>query len=179
MTQDVNYLDILDALNYSSMPGSAAEMHGLLSGMLCMDTSANRQQWLEQFFGAELDAIEDEALASLERLFDQTRRQLVDFDFSFEPLLPADDDEDVASRARALSEWCHGFLQGIGYQGANSRWPGECAEILGDILEIVQLDTLASSEADEVAYTELAEYVRVGVQVIHSELRSQAPPSLH
>ena len=178
MTHDVSYVDILDALNHSTMPGSAAELHGLLSGMLCMDTSANREQWLEQFFGAEREAIEDEALASLERLFDQTRRDLIDFDFSFKPLLPADGD-DLAGRAHALSEWCHGFLQGIGYQGADSRWPGECAEILGDLLETVQLDTVASSEADEVAYTELAEYVRVGVQVIHSELRSQTPPVLH
>jgi yecA family protein len=178
MMHDVNYADILDALNLSGMPGSAAEMHGLLSGMLCMDTSVNRQQWLEHCFDAEMDDLEGEALANLERLFDQTRRQLFDFDFSFEPLLPADD-HSLAGRAHALSEWCHGFLQGIGYQGANSRWPGECAEILGDLLEIVQLETVASSEADEVAYAELTEYVRVGVQVIHSELRSQEPRQLH
>ena len=98
-------------------------------------------QWLSHFFGPELIHLEAGCRDELHRLFHQTRRQLVDFDFSFEPLLP-DEEAPLEDRALALSDWCHGFLQGIGYSGPSAAWPGECSEILQDFLEIVRLDAL-------------------------------------
>ena len=92
--------------------------------------------------------------------------------------MPGDEDA-LQGRALALGEWCHGFLQGIGYTGKESGWPDECAEILRDFLEIVRLDPAVAGEADEMAYTELTEYVRIGVQVIHSEFQSLTPPQRH
>ncbi len=178
MKNDMSFEDIQDTLIQCDVSGTAAEAHGLLSGMLCMDVATDCQQWLGDFFGPELADIEGEDRRRLDRLYQQTRRQLVDFDFTFEPLLP-DDDDSLEDRAQALGEWCHGFLQGIGYTGKNSGWPGGCTEILSDFLEIVRLDPAAAGEGDESAYTELTEYVRVGVQVIHSELQSQTPPQHH
>ncbi|RQW84600.1 MAG: YecA family protein [Methylococcus sp.] len=157
---------------------SASEAHGLLAGMLCMDLGIECRQWLASFYSNDAPAPDAISLSQLNQLFDQTRRQFVDFDFSFEPLLP-NDDETLDSRVLALGEWCHGFLQGIGYRGANSDWPGESAEILADFLEIVRLDSSASGEDDEEAYSELAEYIRVGVQVIQREFQTAAPRQLH
>jgi yecA family protein len=178
MNNVVSFEEIQDALTHSDVSGTAAEAHGLLSGMLCMDVATDCHQWLGDFFGAELSEIQGEDRLLLDRLYQQTRRQLVDFDFSFGPLLP-DDEDSLENRAQALGEWCHGFLQGIGYTGKQSGWPGEMNEILADLLEIVRLDPAAAGEGDESAYTELTEYVRVGVQVIHSELQSQTPPQHH
>jgi hypothetical protein len=178
MNNIVSFEEIQDALTHSDVSGTAAEAHGLLSGMLCMDVATDCHQWLGDFFGAELSEIQGEDRLQLDRLYQQTRRQLVDFDFSFGPLLP-DDEDSLENRAQALGEWCHGFLQGIGYTGKQSGWPGEMNEILADLLEIVRLDPAAAGEGDESAYTELTEYVRVGVQVIHSELQSQTPPQHH
>lgn len=178
MNQDISFGEVQESLSGSGATGSAAEAHGLLSGLLCMDSAMDSRQWLQACFGTEPDGIPGVNRERLRQLFDQTRRQLVDFDFSFEPLLPEDDDS-LAGRAQALGEWCHGFLQGIGYTGNDSGWPGECTEILRDFCEIVRLDPSAAGEADETAYAELTEYVRIGVQVIHSELLSQTPPQRH
>ncbi len=101
-----------------------------------------------------------------------------DFDFSFSPLLP-DDDDSLQERADALGEWCRGFLLGLGYGSNSADWPGECTEILRDFVDITHLDPEASGEEDESAYAELAEYVRVGVQVIQRELRSRPSQRLH
>ena len=178
MNQEVKYREIQDAMSSGSIFGSAAEAHGLLSGMLCMDLGTGPDQWLHDFFGAELGEIGGEDRSRLDRLFEQTRAQLEEFDFSFNPLLP-DDDETLEVRAFALGEWCHGFLQGIGYNGKSSDWPGECSEILRDLLEIVKLDTQMVSEAEEAAYYELTEYVRVGVQVIQTELQGSTSQQRH
>lgn len=176
MNPSVSYDDIHEALLKSDLSGNASEVHGVLSGMLCMDVSMDSDQWLSHFFGPELIHLEAGCRDELHRLFHQTLRQLVDFDFSFEPLLP-DEEAPLEDRALALSDWCHGFLQGIGYSGPSAAWPGECSEILQDFLEIVRLDATVSGETDEQAFTELSEYVRVGVQVIRSEFEN--PTSTH
>jgi uncharacterized protein YgfB (UPF0149 family) len=178
MSQDITYVEVQSAIVQSSVSASAEEAHGFLSGMLCMDLNIDSQQWLSHFFGAESNLLGDESQNSLKRLFLQTRRQLVDFDFTFDPLLPGDD-ISLDRRALALGGWCHGFLQGIGYSGKDSGWPGECSEILRDFLEIVRLDPGASGEGDETDYFELTEYVRVGVQVIQSEFQATTSQQLH
>lgn len=178
MKLDIAYEDIQDALASIPDTGSAAEAHGLLSGMLCVDSGANPQQWLGDFLGPDVAPPDRELLAPLQSLFDFTRQQLDDFDFSFSPLLP-DDDAPLEERALALSEWCQGFLFGVGYAGKNSDWPGECTEILRDLMEIGRLDPDGGGEADETAYAELSEYVRVGVQVIRSEFQSGTPRRIH
>jgi uncharacterized protein YgfB (UPF0149 family) len=58
----------------------------------------------------------------------------------------------------------------------------EAAEIIHDLTAITQvgIDTEASVEDNEQAYTELVEFVRVGVQLLFEELadyRNMADPS--
>ena len=178
MNHAVSYDDIHEALLKSDLSGSASELHGVLSGMLCMDVSMDTGPWLSDFFGPELGQMGADCQEKLHRLFHQTHRQLVDFDFSFEPLLP-DDEAPLQGRALALSDWCHGFLQGLGYSGPSSAWPGACSEILQDFLEIVRLDATVSGDTVEGALTELSDYVSVGVQVIRSELENPTSTQQH
>lgn len=178
MSVDLDFDTIQDLMVRGELSGSAAEVHGHLSGMLCMDTTTDPAQWLEDFFGDETPQAGDYDRETFEALYRQTRRQLTDIDFSFQLLLP-DDHESLDSRAMALGEWCHGFLQGLGYAGDTSVWPGESSEILRDFLEIVRLDAQTAEEADEEAYAELTEYVRVGVQVIQGEIDAMTPEGRH
>jgi yecA family protein len=178
MKHELSYRDIQDIVLDLSDSGSAAEAHGLLAGLLCMDAGIDVESWLEQILGPDEPSPSGRDRALLVRLFEETRRQLNDFDFSFELFLP-DDDQPLSERADALGEWCQGFLLGLGYGSKGADWPGECAEILRDFVEISRLDPEVSGEADEAAYAELAEYVRVGVQVIRSELQSRTPKRLH
>ncbi|SMF96424.1 hypothetical protein SAMN02949497_3821 [Methylomagnum ishizawai] len=179
----ITWSDIEDTLPEDSECGSAAEAHGLLSGLLCMDGGADSSRWLELTLGPDAEPLDPVASSVWQQLFKETRRQLEDFDFSFTPLLPDDDDGTLEERADALGEWCRGFLLGLGYGSNVSDWPGECTEILRDFAEITQLDPASSgdSETDETAYAELAEYVRVGVQVVQRELKARPsqPIRLH
>ncbi|MEY2701152.1 MAG: hypothetical protein RIQ52_1907 [Pseudomonadota bacterium] len=155
---------------------SAAEAHGLLSGLLCLDGRLGSSQWLEKLLGKEAAtlAAQDEAL--MEQLFHYTRDDMAAADFSYSLLLP-DDDEALTERAQALGEWCQGFLMGLGYQqGAEGMWPGDASEILEDILQIASIDPMDVAESDEGDYLELQEYLRAGVQLIRSELEQA---SLH
>lgn len=178
MSGELDFDDIQDLMVRSELSGSPSEVHGHLSAMLCMDTDTDPAQWLTHFFGDETPHEGDLERETLESLYRQTRRQLSDLDFSFHPLLP-DDQEPLALRAQALGEWCHGFLQGLGYSGEHAAWPGEAQEILRDFLEIVRLEVDSSEEADEEAYVELTEYVRIGVQCIQNELHSMTPEGRH
>ncbi|NJM11108.1 MAG: UPF0149 family protein [Synechococcaceae cyanobacterium SM1_2_3] len=55
----------------------------------------------------------------------------------------------------------------------------ESREFLRDATEIAQVgfDTDDSGEADETAYAEVVEYLRVGLLLIHLDLRHSAAPN--
>lgn len=178
MSLDLRFDDIEAILQRSERTGTPSEIHGMLTGMLCIDATTDPNQWMRDYFGEEAPEYGDPDRADFEALYLEAQRQLLDEDLSFNPLLP-DEEEPLERRAGALCEWCHGFLQGIGYSGRDTEWPGECTEILKDFLEIIRLDPAGSDEADEVAYMELTEYVRMGVKVIQSELDFRTPEGCH
>lgn len=178
MGQELRFDDIERLLERTERAGTAAEIHGVLAGMLCLDEHTVADQWMAQYFGEEEPPLEQSESSDFVALFEETRRQLGDEDFRFSLLLP-DDEDSLARRARALSEWCHGFLQGVGYRGEGSEWPAPCGEILDDFLEIVRLDIEDPDESDEVAFTELSEYVRMAVKIIQAEIIDLTPLQRH
>ena len=80
----------------------------------------------------------------------------------------------ASRRSFRLGEWCQGFLYGLGSGPLSdaTKLPGEVGEIVRDLSEItrVGVDGGESLESNEVAYTELVEFVRVGVQLVFEEL---------
>lgn len=171
-----SYQAIEDVVLTNEAQASAAEAHGILAGLLCVNAALNCEEWLSQVFDEAGDGLSAREMAVLRELYDATRAGLEAVDFSFELFLP-DDAADLAERALALSGWCQGFLYGVGYAGAGwGDWPGDCSEVLRDLADISQLDTNAAGEADEEAYTEISEFVRLGVQLVRGEL--QQPPPL-
>ncbi len=158
---------------------SASELHGVLTGLLAGGARLNRsalQKVLETH--ADTDrALDDGATASLWQLQLQTLEDLGDSELVFAPLLP-DDDDDLALRVAALSDWCQGFLVGFGtaVRPSDTRVHGESVrETLQDIVHVSSVDATAQSndEGDESAYAELYEFVRMAVIHLFEEM---SPP---
>jgi uncharacterized protein YgfB (UPF0149 family) len=174
---------VLQDLN-SSVP--AAESHGCLCGALCTALDYPFARWLEEIVPeAEVPAEADvQRHEPLQLLFSDTLNALRGDQMEFEPLLP-DDDVSLTQRAGALSQWCQGFLYGFGTGEArrDEELPPTVAEILRDFTHIgrasVQLEE--ESESEEESYSEVLEYVRAAVQLVHDELipvrTSDRPPS--
>jgi len=167
---NISYSDVQDAVMSQSTCVTAAEAHGLLCGLLCLDDGISCDTWLDFLFGDE-DEVGDDERERLDALFLATRQHLDEFDFSFDLLLP-EEATALSERAEALGEWCSGFLAGLGYRSQTIVWSPEGTGILRDLSEISRLDPNASDEEGESAYAELAEYVRVAVQMLRTEARS-------
>lgn len=173
-----SYQAIEDVVLGNGATNSAAEVHGMLAGMLCQDRGLDCGQWLSQVFGEDLEGLSDGEEAAMRELYDDTCALLDAVDFSFQLLLP-DDDVLLAERAAALGGWCQGFLYGIGSAGAGGEWSSDCAEVLRDLADISQLDTNVAGEEDEAAFAEVSEFVRVGVQILRGELQETKPFNRH
>ncbi|ASJ75977.1 hypothetical protein IMCC3135_29635 [Granulosicoccus antarcticus IMCC3135] len=164
------------------MPLPLAEVHGLCCGLLCsMSSTAAKTRWFTELLDAA--SLSPEAVASkagelktLDEWFGQTLGTLNDADMDFSPALP-DDDVSVQVRTRALGDFCGGYTYGIGIalsQRGHKPLPADTREIIEDFQAIEAAD-VDDSSTDEVVFTELLEYVRVGVLLILEELRPITP----
>jgi uncharacterized protein YgfB (UPF0149 family) len=149
-----------------------AEAHGTLAGALCSSSDYGLLEWLHEILPD--DSPEGEALQSsiLQKVYDSMVRTLAGNEADFAPLLP-DDEEPLQERAEALSQWCAGFLYGLGSGPAAdpAKVSSEAGEIIRDLTEITQVgvDTDEQNEENEVAFAEVVEFVRVGVQLLFVE----------
>lgn len=155
---------------------NTAESHGLLCGLLCAQPELLYTDWLHQLNEEAGETANqntrDQYQQALENFFSSTLTHLGSADFSFQPLLP-NDDAPLSERTQALTDWCQGFLYGVGSSQLNKRdnLPNDINEILNDLTEIsraIYNDT-GTNEEDEVAYFELIEYIRGAVMLIYAE----------
>lgn len=145
----------------------AAEAHGIAVGMLCANPQTAVGRWLAELLGQQTLQADENLI--LTRLFEETQRLLACDAFQFALFLPSDD-ELLPERLQALKSWCQGFLFGMGCGQANRRLGPEVQGILKDIAEFTKLDTDAEGEENEVAFTELTEYLRSAVLLLRDEL---------
>ena len=154
----------------------ASESHGTLCGVLCSGVDG-AAAWLDHILGEDAAAGQaaDQCRRALAALRDSTRTALDAGALEFTPLLP-DDESALSERTAALGEWCQGFLYGVGLAGESIKLdalPDEAGEVLRDMGQIAQagFEGEGASEEDEAAYTEIVEYLRVGVQLLYEELQ--------
>jgi uncharacterized protein YgfB (UPF0149 family) len=80
----------------------------------------------------------------------------------------------MSVRADSLGYWCQGFLTGLGLAGMSetSQLPEEVQDFLNDVSHIARigLDGDNPDEDDEIAYSDIVEYLRMGVLLISQEL---------
>ena len=177
MQSHSNYAEIQRHLSESRALTDAAEAHGTLTGALCAAGAYRLEDWLAEILPeAALDTERNEMLRGL---YEDTCVALASTLMQFELLLP-DDSQSLALRTEALTLWCNGFVYGLGVSSAHDpeRLPGDAGEIMRDISQIMHagVNEADGLEANEVALTELIEFVRVGVQVIFEDLSALRSP---
>lgn len=181
MTAEPDYDVLDDQLRAAGSGWDAAGVHGLLAGRLAAQGAAAGSTWLS----VALEDTESAGVARREceellgKLFEETYRQLTERQSEFAPLLP-DDSASTTVRARSLGRWSEAFLHGLVSvdhgEAVRKRLAAEpIAGIIKDLLEFTRATADASDEADERAYAELVEYLRVATQLVYEELAELRP----
>lgn len=151
----------------------ACELHGALVGFIAGGGQAGADDWLRHL-ALDAQAPPDSVLAAM---FTATCAQLRSTEFEFELLMP-DDETELAERGTALVAWCRGFLAGFGLvEGSAHELSEEAHEALQDIGRIGASEfSYDEVEADEEAFAEIVEYVRVAVLLLQDDCESAPHP---
>lgn len=177
-----SYSELSLVLKKTALKLPPSQVHGLICGILCGNASKDTA-WESLITGNDPEAGTHEIL---QNLYEGSMKELQDFLFEFQLLLPTDK-SDLPKRAESLTLWCQGFLTGLKLVDIPivGRKPGEITEFINDLIEIAKMnyEQVISSEEDETAYIELVEYVRMGVimiyQEIHTPAKTESSPHLH
>ena len=174
-----DHASVNEALERAGSGLDASECHGLICGVLSLDGQAPPERWMAEI-ARDLepgDALASEMLRIVEELGEQTRRQFHDPDLVFQLLLP-DEDEPLTGRVDAMKRWSLGYGFGLAIGGLKdpADLPDDSAEIVRDIAQFARTSIEdEESEENEVAYTELVEFLRIGVLLVHAESPESTP----
>ena len=176
-------------LNQQGVGLTPAEMHGLLSGLLCGGNKDSSWQPLVHDLTNEGLAFGHELAESLRSMHAATSDALEDDGFLFQLYLPEGDDVSVFDRADALSGWVNHFLLGLGMvQPKLDKVRDETGAAIDDLRNIAQLgyEEDADQEELEMSLEEIIEYVRVAALLCHDTFTHPQPtapevqkPTLH
>ena len=164
-----DYLFLSDLLQSAQSVFPAAECHGVMLGLLC----AGLSDWRTVLLGNEALAHEQtEALEqTLQRLFEHSQAQLQQQRIPLDVLLP-DEETALEQQARAIRDWCRGFLYGFGLGGQQKSafLNSDAGEALNDMAQIAQLNTdSVEDQSSEESLLELKEYLWVATSLIWLE----------
>lgn len=178
------YVQLFNNLGAAGFP---AELHGHLVGRLAAGARYDHGAWLN-VASELLDArgtLSEAGKVQFIQLYDASMAELAGSGFAVTLLLP-DDSATVDHRTQALGQWCEGFLGGFGLVERQAELSEEADSALHDFAAIAQVQAdLEESEANEVDFMEVMEYVRMAVLMISSECQPAAdkqptpPASLH
>ena len=159
----------------------ASEYHGKICACLCFDT-LEAETVLAEAFNADISSLSSETMKLKNILLDliaETLEKLNDTEMTFYPLL-SPDSESLTNRTLSLSSWCGGFIDGFGLAivqkniSMNPTKQGITGEIIEDFSQISKLTSASvmNEGGEELAYMEVVEYIRVGVQLIFEESKA-------
>src|SRR5262245_17540387 len=110
----VTFPEIVSVMRDAGSNVPVAEGHGCLCGALCISADYTLDRWLEELVPVEEGAgIPQDVEPAMRILYSDTVRALRGDQMEFEPFLP-DDGVSLEQRTAALSQWCQGFLYGLG-----------------------------------------------------------------
>ncbi|MFC3908276.1 UPF0149 family protein [Legionella dresdenensis] len=161
-----------------ALPISSSELHGIMCGYLCAGAYNQGESYLQALISMTTRQKDDMVRAAAMAMFGVytlSQQQLIALDFDFQLMLP-DDEETLAARARAFSEWCDGFTQGLAMAGITHEHfeDEESQDALQHLIEFAQLDyeNLDVSEEDEKALVEVSEYARMAILRLCNDLQA-------
>ena len=170
-----------DGLFNAGLNLNPSALHGAMAGVL----GAGFSPHTDQHFSATVAALEKALAIDLtgdlvdfvSRLSLSTLSAIEDADYTFQPLLPAED-SPLEERLLSISEWSRGFLSGFTQgitlrEAAGEPIPGMTAEALKDMAAIAQVDTAETdSEEAERQLEDIIEFIRFAAINIVSEAQS-------
>jgi uncharacterized protein len=173
------YAEINSLLMQSNIEFSAAEAHGMATGMLCANQHAQSESWLKELLSNDTSLAPQHATL-LSKFFIIIQQTLASEEFAFNLFLPADDTA-LTDQADALKYWCQGFLFGVSLAGKTAlNTLKEGRDIIRDITEFTKLDSQeVSGEDNELAFMEITEYLRAAVILLRDELASTYTDTVH
>lgn len=182
----LNYDAFTTLLEQHNMVVTAAEVHGVICGLIAGGMAQNDIRW-QQHFNALLNddfALPNDVQKAVNLLFSRVFEELQNR-MQFELLLP-DDDEDLDARLDAMMEWSAAFLAGFGVvQQELNKASTELQEMIQDISSITQVssDFDQEDEESETAFVILYEHLKLGATLAFEEFGASQPqakrPTLH
>ncbi len=173
----LNYDELNNLLKMTDSDSCAADCHGFLCGHICVSDFPDRGAWEDYLdLKSEDDRLVENCFDDIDVLVAEIIALLESPELQFHPLLP-DDDAPLSDRVEALSEWCHGFLNGfgMGQDVGRSLNDEEGRELIENFTRICQLQADENpDESDEKALFELVEYVRMGAMFIYGQFNHPA-----
>lgn len=163
------------ALAAEPEPTHVAETHAVVIGLLCAKPSQGSDELARHLAALQIgDWTSDQIQVQLGPALAVLRTELDSAEMRFQPLLPSED-RPLDERTRCLAHWCSGFLTGFGagQPAIGSEDAREALQLLEQIGRAIT-DADADQEAEETAYVELVEFVRIAVLLLREENRSRA-----
>lgn len=163
------------AVAADSAPESVAETHAVVTGLLCGKPGQDERELATHLAALQVgDWTSERILDQLGPALNQLKSELASENMDFQLLLPTED-RPLQERTRCLAHWCSGFLTGFGAASPTIR-SEEAGDALRMVEQIARADTDPDSdqEAEEGAYTELVEFVRVAILMLREECRAGA-----
>jgi len=159
----------------ADVESGGAEVHGIICGLVCAGRTDAFDVLIAELMPDEPgdNLLAEECKRSIQQLHAETVAAIEGPGLGFTPFLP-DDEQPLKMRAEAISDWCQGFLYGIGLGGVapERQLSKETREALNDLAEITRMDreTLEESEEEEDALIEIGEFLWVAAMLVREEL---------
>ena len=139
---------------------SPSELHGLLTGIVCVTEAPTREEWSQILTTLNVRELSEDALALLTDEAEDVVHALSEDELDYLPMLP-DDEHLLQERVQALSDWCAGVVLGFGLASGHVRSDErELIEHLQDVAA-VEFEDSDNDEEGESSYEELYEFVRL------------------
>ena len=139
---------------------SPSELHGLLTGIVCVTEAPNREEWLQILSTLDVPTLDENAVGMLAEEAEDIAHSLSEDELDYLPMLP-DDSHTLSERVQALADWCEGVVLGFGL--ASGRIRAEEEELIESLQDVasVEFDEDDNDEEGEESYQELYEFVRL------------------
>ena len=164
-------------LTSESVEAHAAEIHGVLTGLVSAGFEFESSDYIAMVNDMlnNAEGLPARVKSLIKDMYSDIWQQILDESYSFQLMLP-DDDDSIVERGHALSKWVEGFNLGFGLQQTKTTtFSDDVKEVLADFVEIANLsDEMEEDEDTEQAYFEIAEYVRISALLCFTELAT--PP---
>lgn len=171
------YDRLTELFERSGLLSSAAEVHGILTGMVAGGASIEGEQWLLLLSDLINDgqSLPPAVRESMKELAAESCASLRDPDLGFQLELPSDH-APLHERLQALTAWVQSFLVGFGVNQTNlAGLSADLREAIDDMVEIAKLDLEVDDDEDaERAYFEIMEYLRISAMMCFNEVGQHA-----